>query len=116
MSIKIGIDITYIPKFKKTVERSGDTFLKRVFNSAELQNRDVSHLAGVFAAKEALIKTSIIPLGGWDKIEIGYGKSGRPKVGILDEDIASKIGQLDISISHDGDYATAVAVVSFTKS
>jgi len=111
MSIKVGVDLVYIPKFKKTVERSGDTFLKRVFHPSELTNRDNPHLAGIFAAKEAIIKTSIIPLGGWKKIEIGYGKSGRPKVGIPNEEIASKIEQLDVSISHDGEYAIAFVTV-----
>ena len=90
MSIKVGVDLVYIPKFKKTVERSGDTFLKRVFHPSELTNRDNPHLAG---------------------IQIGYGKSGRPKVGIPNEEIASKIEQLDVSISHDGEYAIAFVTV-----
>lgn len=111
MDIKIGTDLTSIPKFEKAVKRGGSNFLNRIFHPSELKRPDAPHLAGVFAAKEAIIKTAVLPLGSWKLIEISHEKSGRPRVEILDSRRACKLRQIDVSISHDGDYAIATAIV-----
>lgn len=115
MNLKIGIDLTHIPEFERAVKRSGDIFLNRVFHPSELKRKDTPHLAGIFAAKEAIIKTSVLPLGSWKNIEVSYERNGRPKVEILGNNISNKIAWVDISISHEGDYATAIAMVQFKK-
>ena len=87
-------------------------------NSQELKNADGSHssLAGIFAAKEAVIKClSNIQNLNWKNIEISKSKSGRPSVNILKE--IPFLKNIDISISHDGEYAiaTAVAIIEMEK-
>jgi phosphopantetheine--protein transferase-like protein len=104
--IKCGIDLVFIPDFKKRVARGGAGFLKRIFLESELKNTEVTHLAGVFAAKEVVMKALGIKAGDWHKIEVSYDKNGKPKARIL----GKKVKNCDLSISHAGDYAVAVFV------
>lgn len=105
MIIKTGCDIVEIAKFKRSIKRSLDT----IFSSHELAGTpNMETLAGIFAAKEAVIKALEMKAGDWQKIEIVKNKSGRPEAKLLEAD--NKILSHDISISHDGGYAMAVAV------
>lgn len=104
--IKCGVDLVFIPRFKESVKRGGEGFLRRVFLESELEKTEVSHLAGVFAAKEAAMKALGMPAGDWHKIEVFYQKSGKPKVKVS----GKRIKNCDLSISHAGDYAVAVFV------
>ncbi len=84
MSISSGIDIAVIERFKENV--SDPAFVERLLTEAERdyifgKRRPERHLAGRFAAKEAVMKA----LGtGWDKgvgwrdIEVVNGPDGRP--------------------------------------
>jgi len=113
-----GCDIISIDRIKKSIKNSGTIFLDHIFNSHELKNADGSHssLAGIFAAKEAVIKClSNIQNLNWKNIEISKSKSGRPSVNILKE--IPSLKNIDISISHDGEYAvaTAVAIIEMEK-
>ncbi|MDA2922316.1 holo-ACP synthase [Patescibacteria group bacterium AH-259-L07] len=112
MEITIGCDHVNIKKFKKSVQRGGGTFLNKIFSPHELVNaRAEETLAGLFAAKEAVIKALALKAGDWHKIEIVKNESGRPEVKLLG--LEHKIVSQDISISHDGEYAFAVAVFLF---
>ena len=52
-----GIDIVSIVRIEKALERSGDSFLRRIFDGRELELRgDTGFLATRFAAKEAFFK------------------------------------------------------------
>ncbi len=52
-----GIDIVSILRIEKALQRSGDKFLRRIFDGRELELRgDTSFLATRFAAKEAFFK------------------------------------------------------------
>ena len=104
--IKCGIDLVFIPEFEERAKRSGKGFLGKIFLESELRNTESSHLAGVFAAKEAAMKALGLPAGSWHKIEVSYDKNGRPKVHVL----GKKSKRCDLSISHAGDYAIAVFV------
>ena len=104
--IKCGVDLVFIPEFEERAKRGGEGLLRKIFWESELRNTESSHLAGIFAAKEAVLKALGLPAGSWDKIEVSYGKSGRPKVRVL----GKKIKSCDLSISHAGDYAVAVFV------
>ncbi len=98
-----------IRRFKKSMERGGSNFLDKIFLSRELAaSEKIESLAGIFAAKEAVIKALGGKAGDWHKIEVIKNKTGRPEIKMLnlDEHVISQ----DISISHDGDYAMAVAV------
>ncbi len=98
-----------IKRFKKSVERGGNEFLDKIFTTQELAaSKKTETLAGIFAAKEAVIKALSGQAGDWHTIEIIKNKKERPEIKILclDKHIISQ----DISISHDGGYAMAVAV------
>lgn len=98
----VGIDLVYIPEFAKNLDGSGEAFLLRTFLPVELKNKKAEHLAGLFAAKEAVIKAVSLPIGSWLEIEI---TSDSKPVAIVSGEI-----NIDISISHHGDYAVAVAI------
>ncbi len=116
-----GIDIVYIPRIKKLVEKHGapslnNKFIKRIFSKEEIShiiNRKDPYpgLAGRFAAKEAVIK-AVQPIKKLVDLKSIKIKGKIPKVELKD----SKLNKLDISvsISHDGDYAIAI-VITHTK-
>lgn len=105
MVIKTGVDIIYLPRFKTSVKRAGQTFLKRVFQENELEDKRIEHLAGIFAAKEAIIKALNLPIDSWLSIKITNTASGQPKVQIFNSQLATL--SYSISISHDGNYVIA---------
>ncbi|MBI2327065.1 holo-ACP synthase [Candidatus Curtissbacteria bacterium] len=111
MQIKSGIDLVFLPKFRKTLSRGGSSFLKRVYLESELEDKREEHLAGIFAAKEAVMKALGLPKGSWQDIEITYRQNGAPIVRIMNYEVRIKDS---LSISHDGDYVVAyfVALIS----
>lgn len=122
----IGTDIIEIKRIQNALERFGNRFINKIFTSREQayclskKNKEM-HLAGRFAAKEAIAKalgTGITEHVGWKDIEIINDSSGKPQV-ILSESIYPKLGlSILVSISHCREYATAVAVIEtghFTK-
>ena len=105
MKIKTGVDIVYIPRLAELMESEG--FIKKAFHASECQNYSAEHIAGVFAAKEAFFK-AIGKRPDWLKVEVRNQKTGRPKLIISDElKEKSEIENIDVSISHDKDYAVA---------
>lgn len=118
MDIKIGCDILQIKKFQDAFEKHPEKFRRDIFSVSELKNSDPEHLAGLFAAKEAILKALDIKPGHWKLIEIKKLPSGKPFV-VLSPKISKKdiiiidvrrIVSSDISISHHGEYVIAVAV------
>jgi holo-[acyl-carrier protein] synthase len=118
-----GIDIVETSRIRKLVEEHGDHFLNRVFTPTEQRycaansKRYFEHLAGRFAAKEAVLKVLGTGWRGgiaWTDIEIRPEPSGQPKVSLSGESqrIASELGitQWHISISHIETHATASAI------
>jgi len=118
-----GIDIVETSRIRKLVEEHGDHFLNRVFTPMEQRycaansKRYFEHLAGRFAAKEAVLKVLGTGWRGgiaWTDIEIRPDPSGQPKVDLSGETqrIASELGitQWHISISHIETHATASAI------
>jgi len=113
MHIKVGCDIINIKRFERSIKKSGQKVLNRIFSTHELSNfHSIESLAGIFAAKEAVIKAlgELLKLkaGDWHNIEITKNEKGKPEVKILKNN--EKILSGDISISHDGEYAIAVVV------
>jgi len=109
MKIQVGCDLVYIPKFIDSIERSGQAFLEKIFTSHELAHvREYESLAGIFAVKEAFLKASGLKLGSWHAMEIFKLPSGKPALRLPD---GSSYQSIDVSISHDGDYALAVVVI-----
>ncbi len=106
---KVGIDLVYLPRIAAIHARFGQRFLDRVFTPVEqaycLQSapHSLARLGGRWAAKEAVVKA----LGtgwqgyGYTEIEIIASPQGPPQVSLA--------GDWSLSISHDGDYAIAIA-------
>lgn len=119
MKIKTGIDLVYLPRYKKAMQRGGENFLRRVFLEKELprhlpgeQTRhlegsqgDTQHLAGIFALKEAVIKALSLKPGSWLDIKVSDRSDGLPQVTLFYSSI--KIINYSSSLSHDGDYIVA---------
>ena len=109
MNIKVGVDLVYVPKFEKLLADEG--FMNKVFHSSESEDNRPEHLAGVFAAKEAFYKT--LGIGpGWHDVEVKKDGNGRPCL-IVSSEVMGKfnLGSVDVSISHEKDYAMAVVMV-----
>ena len=99
----------------------GDKFLNRVFTPKEIEycnskkNQKYQHFAARFAAKEAIFKAVSIYLNdkysiSWKDVEIINDKQGRPQVKMLMK--IKQVEQIDISLSHCKEYATANVVVT----
>ena len=116
---EVGIDIIETGRIKGVLERHDARFLQRVYTEGEQRycRHNVLHLAGRWAAKEAVSK--VLGLGvrgvGWREIEIRRTPLGQPTVTLHGraEQRAKAIGlrePLSVSISHIKDLAVAVAV------
>lgn len=118
-----GIDIVETARIRKLVEEHAERFLERVFTPLEQAycarngKRYFEHLAGRFAAKEAVLKVLGTGWRGgiaWTDIEIRPEPSGQPKVALTGEcqRIAAALGisRWHVSISHIETHATASAI------
>lgn len=118
-----GIDIVETERIRRSVSEHGERFLDRVFTPAEQKycskskKRYYEHLAGRFAAKEAVLKVLGTGWRGgiaWTDIEILPEPSGQPKIALSGEcqRIAKEMGIVSwhISISHIETHATASAI------
>lgn len=102
----IGIDMVYIPRVQNILERRGEAFLEKVFSREERRalRMDAAHIAGRFAAKEAMAKA----LGD------GIFKAGLKNLIVEVDDRKRPFGRYNdrifrLSVSHEKDYAIAVA-------
>jgi phosphopantetheine--protein transferase-like protein len=98
----IGIDLVFIPEFRQRLEVGADTMRERAFRVSETDGQPIEHLAGLWAAKEAVVKAAATPPERWTDIVITHDPSGRPHAHVGNQEFA-------ISISHHGDYAVAAA-------
>jgi len=114
---ELGIDIIKVDRIRRTLERYGSRFSGRVLTPSEqryVRDRPET-LAGRWAAKEAVSK--VLGLGvrgiGWRDIEIERLPTGQPSVRLHGRAAARAeqlgMGRVAISISHESDYAVAVA-------
>ena len=114
---ELGIDIIRVQRIRETLERFGSRFSERVLTPAEqryVRDRPET-LAGRWAAKEAVSK--VLGLGvrgiGWRDIEVERLPTGQPSI-LLHGRAAGRAHQLGmdriaVSISHESDYAVAIA-------
>jgi holo-[acyl-carrier protein] synthase len=118
-----GIDIVETARIQRLVDDHGRHFLDRVFTAGEQaycagnRKRYYEHLAGRFAAKEAVLKVLGTGWRGaiaWTDIEIAKEASGQPKIRLSGEceRIARELGitKWHVSISHIETHATASAI------
>lgn len=120
MIVGIGVDIVEIDRFKKLTENWGEHFLRKIFTQREIdycisKKNIYQHLAGKFAAKEAISKAISTGWGGnfrWKDVEILNDANGKPKI-ILHNQLKECYNSylFHISISHSFNYAVALAIV-----
>jgi holo-[acyl-carrier protein] synthase len=114
---ELGVDIIKVDRIRSTLERFGSRFSERVLTSAEqryVRDRPET-LAGRWAAKEAVSK--VLGLGvrgiGWRDIEVERLPTGQPAVRLHGRAArrAEQLGmdRIALSISHESDYAVAIA-------
>ena len=100
----------------KFIEKYGDKALKRFLSDEEIKLvKKPATAAGFWAAKEAIAKALKTGIGSglsFHDITIYKEKSGAPNF-MLSSKITEKhqITDTSLSISHDGEYAVAVAVI-----
>lgn len=117
-----GIDIVETDRIARMIEQHGERFLTRCFTPPEVaysgsKKEFAQHLAGRFAAKEAILK--VLGTGwsqgiAWTDAEVVREPSGRPTV-VLHGRCAAVAAELGItawwlSISHIRTHATASAI------
>jgi holo-[acyl-carrier protein] synthase len=114
---ELGIDIIKVERIRDTLARFGSRFSTRVLTPAEqryVRDRPET-MAGRWAAKEAVSK--VLGLGvrgiGWRDIEIERLPTGQPAVRLHGRAAARAeqlgMGRIAVSISHESDYAVAIA-------
>lgn len=121
MKISCGTDIIEIERIKDSIEETNNKFLNRVYTKKEIEYCEskkaqrYQHYAARFAAKEAVFKAISVKLEDkysicWKDIEIINDSQGRPSI-TLQGNIQKNIEQIDITLSHCKEYATANVVV-----
>ena len=114
---ELGIDIIKVGRIRATLKRFGPRFSNRVLTTAErryVRDRPET-LAGRWAAKEAVSK--VLGLGvrgiGWQEIEVERLPTGQPAVKLHGRAAqrAEQLGmsRIAVSISHESEYAVAIA-------
>jgi holo-[acyl-carrier protein] synthase len=123
MIFGIGIDLVNIPRIDRLLRNWEDRFKKRVFSQNEIDNsqrymRSSERFAANFAVKEAFFKA----IGNGFKgnirmvdIEVLRDQYGKPYINLhgraKQAAETAQINSIYVSISHDGDYATAVVIL-----
>ncbi len=114
---ELGIDIIKVDRIQGTLDKFGRRFARRVLTTAEdryVRDRPET-FAGRWAAKEAVSK--VLGLGvrgiGWTEIEIERLPTGQPSVRLHGRAAQRAeqlgMGRIAVSISHESEYAVAIA-------
>jgi len=116
--LRVGIDLVSISAIAESLSCFGERFLHRIFTEAEVTYAmsapmlAASRLAARFAAKEAVRKALRLDGIGWRDIEVVRQDDGSCEIVVhgatrLTDDPV----RLALSMSHEGDHATAVVIV-----
>jgi holo-[acyl-carrier protein] synthase len=125
--VGIGTDIVECLRIARMIEQHSELFLTRVYTEHEIRycqarKRAIEHFAGLWAAKEAVLKC----LGtgwrrglNWTDVEVRSEAGGVPRVTLRGaiKEVADKlgVGTIHLSISHCRAYATAYATAVRTR-
>ncbi len=114
----------HVGEVREAVEAHGERYLERVYTADELRDcmrdnaLDPSRLAARFAAKEAAMKVlregdEALP---WSSISVTKEPAGRPRLRLTGDAQelarASGVGELDVSLTHERDYAAAAVIAA----
>jgi len=119
----VGIDQIEVARIRESIDRHGDTFLRKVFTIHEqeicMRRSDPAPcLAARFAAKEAIAKALGTGIGkefGWLDMEVLREENGKPFASFSDHGMNTLARQgassALLSLSHLNEIASAVAVL-----
>lgn len=116
----VGVDIVVIDRVKKLYQRHGEKFLTKFLNTEEIPLATTPQkIAGLWASKEAISKALKTGIGkdlGFYDICIYKDEKKAPHFK-LSQHIIEKYNIVDtsLSISHDGGFAIAVAIIETKK-
>lgn len=128
MPVRVGIDLVSVQAVADSVRDHADRYLKRVYTEDELADCrtpdgvDAERLAARFAAKEAAMKVLRPADQGvpWQAIEVRRDPGGWPTLTLsgLAAELADEAGVagLEVSLTHEGAYASAVVVAELRGS
>lgn len=113
MIVGIGVDVVDVPRFRRQLERTPG-LRDRLFTPAE-RELNTRSLAARFAAKEAIAKALGAPAGmNWQDCTICVDAAGDPYPELAGTVAAAAAARgvllWHLSMSHDGDLATAMVV------
>ncbi len=116
-TVELGVDIVRVERIRDVLERHGERFASRVLTPVEAAYVGLrpERFAGRWAAKEAVSK--VLGLGvhgvGWRDIEVRRLPTGQPAVRLHGRALARAhqlgMGRIALSITHEREYAVAVA-------
>jgi len=113
--LAVGIDLVEIRRVRESLDTFGDRFTRRIFTEGEIAYAlsapalAAERFAARFAAKEALKKALRCEGVGFRDIEVARAPSGACDL-VLRNGVGAGVESVAVSLSHDGDYATAVVV------
>ena len=117
-AIGCGVDVVELSVFRRAMRRGGRAFMRRIFTAQEQayarrrRRTMVLHLAGRFAAKEAVMKamSQIDPkrLLAMNQIEVRNDGHGRPHIVLHDR--PRRRVKVHVSLSHVKSVAVASAI------
>jgi holo-[acyl-carrier protein] synthase len=114
---ELGIDIIKVERIRAALEKFGERFSRRVLTEHErkyVRGRPET-FAGRWAAKEAVSKVPGLGVRGigWRDIEVQRLPTGQPSVRLQGRALQRAeqlgMGRIALSISHESDYAVAIA-------
>ena len=123
--LRVGVDLVQTSRIAESIATFGDKFVKRVFTDDEIAYASSApemaamRFAARFAAKEAVKKALELDGVAWRDIEVARRASGACDVVLhgAARAAADAMGaRLALSMSHEGDYATAMVVASCERS
>lgn len=117
--IFIGNDIVKVSRIERLLKVYGDHFLNKIFSKDEIKivkskKQSSIHFSGKFSAKESS-KKAIMTAGMsnvyFKDIEVLNRSDGSPYIRIKNLEESKYIKNLQISISHTDEYATAFTIL-----
>jgi holo-[acyl-carrier protein] synthase len=109
----VGLDLLEIDRLERALQRRPRLAL-RLFTDGERayaaqRSRPAQHLAARFCAKEAVAKALRLQAWSWQDIEVVSGDDG-PRIALRGA-LAALAVDVDVSLTHTGGMAGAVALV-----
>jgi holo-[acyl-carrier protein] synthase len=114
--MKIGTDIIQISRIEEALGQFGDKFTQRFLHPQEIAlAKKTASIAGYWAAKEAIAKALGCGIGkelSFHDIILTKDSRGAPTFSLSEEaQQVHPVQTCSLSISHDGGFAIAVAVI-----